>query len=444
MKLLRSIYFHSRFFIIGLLVMSLFLIAVFVPQAETIAFFALGIYGGLIITDLAMLFSSRKGVEAERIMAARFSNGDENPVRIRLKNHYKHKINLRVIDELPPQFQIRDFNYMVKNLAPGQGKEFSYKLRPVSRGVYRFGRINVFVKSRLGLLERRFFLPAETDVAVYPSFHRLKDIELLSFAEMRNLLGLKKIRHIGYNKEFEQVKDYVIGDEIKHINWKATARKNQLMVNQFQDEKSQHIYAIIDMGRNMKMPFNGMTLLDYSINAALALSQIILKNTDRAGLITYNRKVHSALAAEKRNNQLQLMLETLYQQKTRFAESSLEQVYSFIKNHVTQRSLLIFFINFESTYSLKRYLPMFIQLHKNHLVLLVSFKNTDLEKVSKAPAQSLEEVYLKTVSEQFLFEKRMFLKELRRYGIQTLYTAPENLTINTINKYLEIKARGML
>jgi uncharacterized protein (DUF58 family) len=443
-KLLRSIYFHSRFFIIGLLVMSLFLIAVFVPQAETIAFFALGIYGGLIITDLAMLFSSRKGVEAERIMAARFSNGDENPVRIRLKNHYKHKINLRVIDELPPQFQIRDFNYMVKNLAPGQGKEFSYKLRPVSRGVYRFGRINVFVKSRLGLLERRFFLPAETDVAVYPSFHRLKDIELLSFAEMRNLLGLKKIRHIGYNKEFEQVKDYVIGDEIKHINWKATARKNQLMVNQFQDEKSQHIYAIIDMGRNMKMPFNGMTLLDYSINAALALSQIILKNTDRAGLITYNRKVHSALAAEKRNNQLQLMLETLYQQKTRFAESSLEQVYSFIKNHVTQRSLLIFFINFESTYSLKRYLPMFIQLHKNHLVLLVSFKNTDLEKVSKAPAQSLEEVYLKTVSEQFLFEKRMFLKELRRYGIQTLYTAPENLTINTINKYLEIKARGML
>jgi uncharacterized protein (DUF58 family) len=443
-KLLRSIYFHSRFFIIGLLVMSLFLIAVFVPQAETIAFFALGIYGGLIITDLAMLFSSRKGVVAERIMAARFSNGDENPVRIRLKNHYKHKINLRVIDELPPQFQIRDFNYMVKNLAPGQGKEFSYKLRPVSRGVYRFGRINVFVKSRLGLLERRFFLPAETDVAVYPSFHRLKDIELLSFAEMRNLLGLKKIRHIGYNKEFEQVKDYVIGDEIKHINWKATARKNQLMVNQFQDEKSQHIYAIIDMGRNMKMPFNGMTLLDYSINAALALSQIILKNTDRAGLITYNRKVHSALAAEKRNNQLQLMLETLYQQKTRFAESSLEQVYSFIKNHVTQRSLLIFFINFESTYSLKRYLPMFIQLHKNHLVLLVSFKNTDLEKVSKAPAQSLEEVYLKTVSEQFLFEKRMFLKELRRYGIQTLYTAPENLTINTINKYLEIKARGML
>jgi uncharacterized protein (DUF58 family) len=443
-KLLRSIYFHSRFFIIGLLVMSLFLIAVFVPQAETIAFFALGIYGGLIVTDLVMLFSSRKGVEAERIMAARFSNGDENPVRIRLKNHYKHKINLRVIDELPPQFQIRDFNYMVKNLAPGQGKEFSYKLRAVSRGVYRFGRINVFVKSRLGLLERRFFLPAETDVAVYPSFHRLKDIELLSFAEMRNLLGLKKIRHIGYNKEFEQVKDYVIGDEIKHINWKATARKNQLMVNQFQDEKSQHIYAIIDMGRNMKMPFNGMTLLDYSINAALALSQIILKNTDRAGLITYNRKVHSALAAEKRNNQLQLMLETLYQQKTRFAESSLEQVYSFIKNHVTQRSLLIFFINFESTYSLKRYLPMFIQLHKNHLVLLVSFKNTDLEKVSKAPAQSLEEVYLKTVSEQFLFEKRMFLKELRRYGIQTLYTAPENLTINTINKYLEIKARGML
>jgi uncharacterized protein (DUF58 family) len=216
------------------------------------------------------------------------------------------------------------------------------------------------------------------------------------------------------------------------------------MVNQFQDEKSQNVYCIIDMGRNMKMPFNGMSLLDYSINASLALSQIILKNTDRVGLITYNRKVHTVVPAEKRNNQLNLMLETLYKQETRFAESSLDRVYSFIKNRVHQRSLLIFFINFESIYSLKRQLSVFIQLNKNHLVLLVSYKNTEIEKVANAQAQSLDDVYLKTIAENFNFEKKMFLKELGRHGIQTLFTSPEALTINTINKYLEIKARGLL
>ncbi len=444
MKILKAIFLHTRFFALGLILIAFFLVSVFYPPVFNVAIGAFILSIAILLIDLFILFSSKKGITGKRIMASRFSNGDENAVRIVLQNHFKRSFTLRVIDELPKQFQIRNFEYIIKKLEGGKSKAISYKLKPVTRGVYSFGYIHIFIKSRIGLIERRISLPAKADVAVYPSFHRLEEIEMLAFAKMRNKQGFKKIRRIGYNKEFEQVKDYIIGDEIKHINWKATARKNQLMVNQFQDEKAQHIYSIIDMGRNMKMPFNGMTLLDYSINACLALTNVILKNNDRAGLITYNRKVHSAIAAENRNHQLQLMLETLYHQQTRFYESSMERAYSFIKKHITQRSLLIFFINFESSYSLKRFLPMFIHLNKNHLVLLVSFKNTEQEEVSRIKASSVEDICIKTLAEDFLFEKQLFLKELNRYGIYTLFTTPENLSLHTINKYLEIKSRGIL
>ena len=443
MLFFKSIYFRSRFYVFGLSIVAMFVIAAFWQPMHYVAKLALLVYGVFIFLDFILLYSIRNGLSASRNTANRFSNGDQNNISISVSNHYSFKLKIRLIDELPPQFQIRDFVFNTQ-MKSGEDKVFSYNLRPVVRGIYKFGGINIFVKSMISMMERRYIIDQAMEVAVYPSFHRLKEIELLSFAEMRNLLGLKKIRHIGYNKEFEQVKNYVIGDEIKHINWKATARKNQLMVNQFQDEKSQNVYCMIDMGRSMKMPFNGMSLLDYSINAALALSQIILKNTDRVGLITYNRKIHSVIPAEKRNNQLNLMLETLYKQETKFAESSFDRVYSFVKNRVHQRSLLIFFINFESIYSLKRQLSLFLQLNKNHLVLLISYKNTEIEDIAKSKAGSLDDVYLKTIAENFNFEKRMFLKELSRHGIQTLFTAPENLTINTVNKYLEIKARGLL
>ncbi len=396
-----------------------------------------------IMIDLFLLYNTKSAFEAKRKMAKRFSNGDQNKIIVSIKNNYNIDISIRLIDEIPIQFQIRDFEH---NRAVKAREKFDieYSLRPVQRGEYIFGKIHIFVKNIIGLIERHLIFEDNETVAVYPSFHKLKQIEMLSFAEMKNLLGLKKVRHIGYNKEFEQVKEYVIGNEIKHINWKATARKNKLMVNQFQDEKSQHVYCLIDMGRTMKMPFNEMSLLDYSINASLALSQIILKNNDESGLITYDRSIRSIVPASKRGGQLNKMLEILYAQKPTFEESTLENVYAYIQSKIRQRSLLILFTNFESIYSLKRNLPLLKKLSRSHLILLVSYKNTEIENLSKVETKNIEEVYLQTIAENFIYEKRVFLKELRKYGIFSLFAAPEDVSIKTINKYLEIKAQGLL
>lgn len=435
--------FTQRSYTAGILVIFLLMIAYFIPVIGPIADIFIGLWLLVIIIDFGFLINSKKGMHAQRITSNRFSNGDQNLVSITVENRYSFTIKVVIVDEIPIQLQERDFSF-TKKMKPSSSITFNYEIRPVKRGIYQFGDIHLWSFTQLGFLKKHYKIPAKADVAVYPSFQQLPKLELLSFADMKNQMGLKRIRHLGYNREFEQVKDYVPGDEIRHINWKASARKSRLMVNQFQDEKSQSIYCVIDMGRTMEMPFKGMSLLDYAINASLALSQVVLKNDDKVGLITYNTKIQTLLPAEKTHNHLSLMMEKLYSQQTRFEESYLDPVYTTIKRKINHRSLFVFFINFESIHSIRRHLPLFLKLSRSHIVLLVNFVNTELERVSITDAVDIEGVFQKTISADLLAEKRAFLNEMGKYGIYTLFESPENIGIQSINKYLAIKARGII
>jgi uncharacterized protein (DUF58 family) len=240
------------------------------------------------------------------------------------------------------------------------------------------------------------------------------------------------------------IKEYVGGDDIRTINWKATARKNSLMVNHYQDERSQQVYSLIDKGRVMEMPFNGLSLLDYAINASLVISNIAIKKSDKAGLITFQDKINATVPAGKQSRQMSLILETLYNQKTSYRETDFSVLFSHIRRKVTQRSLLLLFTNFESLYGLQRQLPFLKRLADQHLLVVIFFENTEVNSLLHRPARDLKQVYQKAVAEKFNYDKKVIVKELARNGIQALLTAPEHLTVNTINKYLELKARGMI
>ncbi len=244
--------------------------------------------------------------------------------------------------------------------------------------------------------------------------------------------------------EFEQIKDYIQGDDIRNINWKATAKKGQLMVNQFQDEKSQPIYSVIDKGRVMKMPFEGLSLLDYAINATLVISNIALKKNDKAGMFSFSNYVENRVVAERRSSQMNLILETLYNLETNFVESDYSRLYVEVKRNLPQRSLLLLYTNFETLDALHRQLPYLQAIAKHHLLVVIFFKNTELISFADKNAITTQEIFEQTIAEKFIFEKQLIVNELRKYGIQTILTKPEELTINTINKYLEIKAKGLL
>ena len=396
-----------------------------------------------LLGDSVLLFRQRQMISAERSLAEKFSNGDENPVKLVVESRYGFPIFIKIIDELPVQFQMRDQSFEAW-LSSYKPITFNYTLRPVKRGAYEFGVINVFVRSKLGLVQRRFQEGLSQEVAVYPSYVQMRKYELLAISNQLKEFGVKKIRRIGNNMEFEQIKNYVSGDDYRKVNWKATARKGQLMVNQYQEEKSQHVYSVIDKGRMMQQPFEGLSLLDYAINASLAISNIALKKGDKAGVITFQEKVNSMLPSSSRNIQLNLILEHLYKQKTAYKESDFGKLYATLRRKVSQRSLVLLYTNFESLSSMQRQLNSLQKIAKQHLLVCIFFENTEVENLINSEATVVEEVYTKGIAEQLVYEKKLIVNELKAHGIQSVLTPPKELTINTINKYLELKSRGLI
>jgi uncharacterized protein (DUF58 family) len=394
----------------------------------------------LIVIDYLFLFVVSKSPFAKRLMADRLSNGDENKIELQVINRMPFTVTMEIIDELPVQFQKRDWKLHYKFIANEQ-KNIIYKLRPVERGEYNFGRIILYVKSLLGLLMRRHDIEAGITVPVYPSFLQLRKYELLSQTTIQTEYGNKRMRKIGHSMEFEQIKEYVRGDDIRTINWKATARKGGLMVNNYTDERSQQVYCIIDKGRLMKMPFNELTLLDYAINSTLVLSNVCLQKQDRVGVMTFANKMGSLIAADKKPIQRENILQLLYNQQTAFLESDYEMLYMQIRNSIKHRSLIVLYTNFESLSGLRRQLNYLRSIARHHLLMVVFFENTELHQLSHLNAGNIEEVYIKTIAEKFEFEKRMIVKELQKHGILSVLTAPAQLTVNAVNKYLELKAR---
>jgi uncharacterized protein (DUF58 family) len=442
-KHLQSLYLNNRFFISTSVVIWLFLMAYIFPAFFIVAQVALMLIGALLLYDIVLLYAPGRGVKATRLCANRFSNGDDNKVEIVVESKYPILIRLNVIDEIPHEFQRRDINFRAE-LKQGESKIIEYKLRPVKRGVYHFGLIRVFVITPIGFVKRRFNCDAEKSVDVYPSYLQLQKYELMAISSKLSELGIKKVRKIGHNIEFEHIKEYVEGDDYRTVNWKATARKNELMVNLYQDEKSQNVYSLIDKGRMMQMPFEGMSLLDYAINSSLVLSNIAIKKEDKAGIMTFEKEFDGHLPAAKRKSQMHLILNFLYKQSTTFGESDYSNLYIHLKNRVKRRSLLLLYTNFESIHSLDRQLPYFQKLAQSHLLVVIFFENTELEAmIDQRPKDTLG-IYQKVVAEKFAFEKVQIVKTLRRYGIQAILTSPQELSVNVINKYIELKARQMI
>ena len=439
----KQLYLNNFLFYCLIGIILLFTIAYFFPMFYNAAWYLLYILIAFSVIDILLLFASNKKVIGIRNMAEKLSNGDENEIRIALNNQYTFPVYLKIIDEIPFQFQKRNFE--VKRRIKAQEKDdYKYFLRPTERGEYSFGNLNIYAASPLRLISRRFTFDNNQMVPTYPSYMQLRKYDLMAFSNNLFQYGLKKIRRIGHTMEFEQIKEYVQGDDLRTINWKATAKKNQLMVNQFQDEKSQNVYMIIDKGRVMKMPFNGLSLLDYAINATLVLSNVILKKQDKAGMFAFSKKVENRVVAEKRQSQMQQIMENLYNIKTDFFESDFSRLYVDVKKHINQRSLIMLYTNFETLDGLYRQLPYLKGIAKNHLLVVVFFNNTELDELIHQKASNVQEIYDKVIAEKFAFEKRLIVNELRKYGIYSVLTQPEHLTLDTINKYLEIKARGIL
>jgi uncharacterized protein (DUF58 family) len=440
-QLYLSIFFGKRFYRLMAAVIFLFVLSYLVPLIFNIALMVLGLLAAALVLDWLVLFANRNPVSVERVLPDRMSNGDKNTIYWKISNHYPFRARLQLLDEFPEAWQIRDFK-MQFILDPDEKVTLQYIIHPKKRGEYFFGDLYIYIKSPFQLIIRRKTFLAKESVKVFPGFLLLRQFEFMAHITEPGNIGYKQVRKTGHSLEFEQIREYVSGDDIRSINWKATGSKGgQLMINVYADEKSQQVFCIIDKGRAMKMAFEGLSLLDYAVNATLAMSSVAITRQDKAGFISFGDKTGDFLQANHRSTQMASIVQVLYNLNTKFLESDFAFLHKLIKTNITQRSLLILFTNFESLTALSRQLPYLRNISRKHLLLVVFFENTSIQTLASGQAENVEGLYEKVIAEKFILEKKLIVKELQRFGIAALLTAPEKLSVDVVNKYLQIKAR---
>lgn len=424
-------------------VWALFVLGYPFPRMFDVAKMALTVLGFAAATDLLLLFLPGKPLDMHRQTGDKWSLGDHNRVKVTLKNRTPLVWRCLIIDELPVELQERRFSLRM-TLGPFAEDETEYTVKPLKRGLYEFGQLRVILRSPLGLLGRRVSSVEPAEVAVYPSIIQMKRYGLYTVNRLARFYGVKRMRRIGMSYEFEQIKDYVQGDDIRHINWKATGKTTALKTNHFIEERAQPVYMVIDKSRPMNLAFDGMTLLDYAINAGLVISHVALQKGDRAGLITFSDRLGSGLRADNNPGQMKRIMDALYAEKYRSTEADYEFLYNAVKRVSSGRSLMLLFTNFESMYALQRALPVLRKLNSSHLLVVIFFTNAEVEEFAFSPASNLNGIYTRMVARQMVADKRQMAIELANHGIQSVVCRPGELTINTLNKYLELKASGRI
>lgn len=404
-----------------------------------------GIIGatGSMIYQLYILIRVSKETDICRKVLEKWSMGESQYVQYNLKNNSDRRLLFNIYDDLPYQLQHRE-SVRKRVLDADDSHEFRFYFRPEQRGIYEFGDIHLLISpARFGLINwmRTFSAPMTTHV--YPNIVQMKKYAISMQSMTASMAGIRRIRHLGEDDEFEHLRPYNTGDSIRSINWRATSRAGELIVNQFQDSKSQMVYSVIDMGRNMEMPFNGLSLLDYSINSALVIANTVINKYDKAGLVTFDSEVRTWLGADSRPNQVEKIMSFLYAQEANFLETGFQSLYHHTRQKITKRSIIFLFTNFETESDLQRNLTYLKSLSQRHLLVVIMFANMELLKETDKEVIIYEDIYKKTIATSFYYDKQKIVRQLRSNSIQVVYTTPENLTVDVLNKYLEIKAKRM-
>ncbi|MGM0477996.1 MAG: DUF58 domain-containing protein [Bacteroidota bacterium] len=439
----KSIYI-SRGFFLGWAVCTVFiLLGYYFTWMLYVGQFAIIILLTLTVLDVLILYGAHKHISLLRAVPQRLDLGDASTIRLKVENQSVQPLRVTIFDTPPHEMQARDLSFH-QLVMPQRGSEFNYEFIPHHRGEYEWGTTIVFIRSFLSLTQRKIEFSKREKAIAYPSVQQMKRFDFILFNQKNLELGIKKIRRLGHNNEFEQIKNYVQGDDIRTINWKATSRRSELMVNQYQAQRTQAVFSIIDKSRSMEHQFEGLTLLDHAINTTLVFSNIALRKGDKVGLFTFSDKLGSQVPAQKGGRQLQRILDVLYAQQTHFLESNFALLTQRAMRKIPSRSLLMIYTNFETELAMRRALPMLRQLNKKFVVVVVFFENTTLQSIATREPSTERDIYLSTLAEDVINIKRRIARELNRNGIQTVLTKPDQLSVNTLNKYLELKSKGMI
>lgn len=396
-----------------------------------------------------------KWIEAQRETLRVASLGARHRVAIRLRNRAGRPVAVDLRDDLPEEFEADPAQFELR-LAPRSRNELHYQFTARRRGRYVLARIYLRTTSRIGLWQRYWSVGVASEIHVYPDMRQLQQYSVLARKNRLNLLGVRRSRRIGQDNEFERLREYTLDDNFRHIDWRATARRQRLIVRDFQQNQSQRVMFLVDCGRMMTNvgvgraaasahpSAEGLTFLDHALNAMLMMSYVALSRGDGVGLLTFSDEIHSYLPPRGGMSQMNRLLHASFDRFPRMVESRYDLPFAYLASHLGKRSLVVLLTNVIDEVNAEAVRQHLSHVAGRHLPLGVLLRDGTLFDAVDHAGQSGAALYRAAAAAGILRWRYEVLAELHAAGAMILDVFPDELTAPLVNRYLEIKARHLL
>ena len=383
-------------------------------------------------------------VQIAREFNGRFAVGGETEVRIEIQNSTPRPLTIDVKDEYPPQMKLDGLREGKLYVEAQSSLALAYNLTPPKRGRFEFGQIVVRFLSRLGLVWRETKIGQQQFVKVYPNMRRAREAELKALGARSLVASHRKSSWRGEGREFESLRDYVRGDEMRHISWTATARRGRLTTRQYQIERDQNVLIALDAGRLMTARIETETKLDSAVHAALALMSAATRAGDNSGLLVFGRRIQAYLPPSRGREQMDAVLEALYPIEPEMIEPSYTRAFEYIAANTKRRSLVVLLTDLVDEEGSRELLTSLRLLRPRHLPLVVTIADRDLKAVVRDAPENISDLFNQSVAEEIIHQREAALRLVESQGGLALDVTAAALAPALLEKYLQVKERGLL
>jgi uncharacterized protein (DUF58 family) len=384
------------------------------------------------------------GARIERDFGGRFAIGAETEVRVRVLNDTPRPLKLMIKDEFPPQMVLSGLREGRLDVDAQMSAALVYSLRSPKRGRFEFGQTAVRFLSRLGLVWRGLRMGTPHAVKVYPNMRRAREAELKALGPRSLVSAHRKTSWRGEGREFESLRDYVRGDELRHVSWSATARRGKLVTRQYQVERDQVILIVLDAGRLMTARIEQETKLDSAVHATLALMSAAARGGDNAGIVVFGRRVKAYLPPKRGREHMDAALEALHAIEPEMIEPSYSRAFEFIAANCKRRSLVVLLTDLVDEEGSKDLLTSLKILRPRHLPLVVTISDRDLRAAVRDVPTTIPDLFTQSVAEEIMHQREAALRLVEAQGGLALDVTAAALAPALLEKYLQVKERGLL
>lgn len=401
----------------------------------------------LFAAALADYLFSRKmpdGFQIRREFERRFAIGSSARVNLIVDNNSSRGVRLQLKDEYPPEMKLDESRQTEFSIDPRSTAEFYYHVTPPKRGSYTFGRIAIRFLSRFGLVWCQAAFGEPQSVRVYPNMRRAREIELKALGAQSFLAVQRKAVRRGEGREFESMRDYVRGDELRHISWTATARRSRLTTRQYQIERDQTVVIALDAGRLMTGRIDDETKFDTAIHASLALMSACAKAGDNCGVVVFGRRVNKYLPPKRGIEHIDAVLESLYDLEPEMIEPSYARAFQFISSNLKKRAFVVILTDLVDKDSSGELINSLKLLRPRHLPLVVTIGDRDLNAMVNSKPETIKDVFRQSAAEEIIHQRETALRIVESLGGLALDVTTQTLGERVLETYMRVKERGLL